>query len=696
MNQDENEILGLTDRLIEKQNGAGLRIEDMDQIAICLRFHDWRYYVLNKPSISDRDYDLLFTALKDLELQNPMFAKEDSPTQKVAYGTVEDIETVAHLTPMLSLDNSYNEEDLTEFDRKVRELTGLESVEYFVEPKFDGAGISLTYKDGKLIKALSRGDGRKGEDVTHNAKVIRNIPLSLNLNKDYLMEVRGEVVISKDNFVELNKIRESSGLSRLANPRNSAAGSLRMKDTSVTADRKLEAIFYHISVLEDNNKDNKIKEIIKDQKGQANYIYNNGLRSTVSESKLCKNIDEVIDYCKQWEQKRDDYSYEIDGMVIKVNDIKLHEALGSTSHHPRWSIAYKFSAQQAESILRAVDFQVGRTGIVTPVAKIEPVSVAGVTVSSVSLFNDDFIKEKDIRIGDCLIIERAGDVIPYISRVKINSRTKEVINIIFPSTCPECKTALHKIEGEVAWRCMNEYCRAKIIERIKHFVSKNAMDIEGLGSANIERFYEAGIIKHISDIYRIDFNVIEQMEGFGKRSAENLKLAIDRSKIKPLHRLIFALGIKYVGETTAKTISKEIAKLEDLFNIDKESLTLLHDIGPKVADSLNDYFKNEENIKLIELLRLYGLKLDNEQSLSEDNKWQGLNFLFTGTLTSLNRNQAKEMVEKMGGTVLSGVSVKLNYLVAGEKAGSKLKKAMAVETIKIINEEEFIKMYKEI
>jgi len=336
---------------------------------------------------------------------------------------------------------------------------------------------------------------------------------------------------------------------------------------------------------------------------------------------------------------------------------------------------------------------VGRTGIVTPVAKIEPVSVAGVTVSSASLFNEDFIIEKDIRIGDLLIIERAGDVIPYISRVKLNARKKDSKNIIFPEKCPVCQSVLNKIEGEVAWRCMNEFCEAKIIEIIKHFVSKNAMDIEGLGSANIERFYEAGIIKGITDIYSLDFDSIESMDGFGKRSVENLRSAIERSKAKPLSRLIFALGIKYVGESTAKILTKEIKKLEDLILIDAESLTLLHDIGPKVSDSVRSYFDKDENKDLIESLRLAGLTLDNDQVLSEKLKWQGVNFLFTGTLSTLNRNQAKEMVEKMGGTILSGISTKLNYLVAGEKAGSKLKKAKSIESINIINEQEFISMF---
>jgi len=502
------------------------------------------------------------------------------------------------------------------------------------------------------------------------------------------------VVLSKEKFVSLNEKRENEGLSRLANPRNTASGSLRMKDSSVTAERKLEAIFYHISVLEDNNKIDKIKETLQDQKGQAGFIFENGLRSTVNESKLCKDIDEVIEYCKQWELKRGEYPFEIDGMVIKVNDIGLHDLLGSTSHHPRWAIAFKFSAQQGESTLISVEYQVGRTGILTPVAKIEPVSVAGVTVSSASLFNEDFIIEKDIRIGDLLIIERAGDVIPYISRVKLNARKKDSKKIIFPEECPVCQSVLNKTEGEVAWRCMNEYCEAKIIERIKHFVSKNAMDIEGLGSANIKRFYEAGIIKGIADVYSLDFDIIESMDGFGKRSVENLRLAIERSKAKPLSRLIFALGIKYVGETTAKILTKEIKKLEDLILIDAESLTLLHDIGPKVSDSLRSYFDKDKNKDLIEILRLAGLRLDNDQVLSEKLKWQGVNFLFTGTLSTLNRNQAKEMVEKMGGTILSGISTKLNYLVAGEKAGSKLKKAKSIESINIIDEQEFIRMFK--
>jgi DNA ligase (NAD+) len=609
----------------------------------------------------------------------------------VAKGLTKEFPTVQHLVPMLSLDNSYNSEDLIDFDRKARELTGLSEIEYCVEPKFDGASISLVYENDQLVRGATRGDGVRGDDITPNIKQIRTIPLSARFSEHGLqtVEIRGEVLINKDNFKKFNDQLAEQGLAPLANPRNAAAGTLRIKDPIEVRRRKLEAFVYHLSyyTLIDGGTD------VYKHSQTLEMLTELGFRSPDKEKRVLKGIQAVINYCNEFEVQRDELPYEIDGMVIKVNDFQLQERMGMTSHHPRWAIAYKFKARQATSKLLRVDYQVGRTGNISPVAKIEPVHIGGVTVGSISLFNEDVIREKDIRIGDTVLVERAGDVIPYIVKPLTELRNGEEQPIKFPTHCPSCGDQLYRSADEAAWRCVNISCPAQVLERLMHFASKDAMDIRGLGAAIIEKFYTLGLLTSIPQIYQLDYEAVSQLEGFGKKSIDNLKTAIENSKKQPLHRLVFALGIRYVGETMAKTLAHAVDHLLDLQNFDEEALQNLEDVGPKVAGSVVQFFKNQDNIQMIRALEALGLQLKNEKKeVSNGGNLEGQTFLFTGTLSKLKRSEAEELVERNGGKIVSGVSSKLNYLVVGEDAGSKLEKAKKINTIRIISEDQFIKM----
>lgn len=682
--------------LIRQAQKQAIDPKDAESLREVLRLHEYRYYVLSDPLISDAEYDQLFKELERLEKENPGIVTLDSPTQRVAKGLTKEFTTVQHLVPMLSLDNSYNADDLVDFDRKARELTGEREIEYCVEPKFDGGSISLIYEDDHLMRGATRGNGLEGDDITTNIRQIRSVPLSAKFS-DYgiqQIEIRGEVLINKTNFAKYNQQLVDQGLPPLANPRNAAAGTLRIKDSGEVRKRNLEAFVYHISdVTLATGKD--IPAQLKTHSGSLELLWQTGFRSPQKEKKVLKGINDVISYCQQFEATRDDLPYEIDGMVIKVNDLALQEKMGMTTHHPRWAIAYKFKARQATSKLLNVEFQVGRTGSITPVAKIQPVPIGGVTVSSISLFNEDVIREKDLMIGDSVLVERAGDVIPYIVKSLADVRTGDEKKIVFPKTCPVCDSRLFKEEGEAVWRCVNIECPAQVVERIIHFVSKDAMDIRGLGEANIRKFYELGLLKDIPGIYELDFEKIGGMEGFGKKSIENLQQAILNSKTQPLHRIIFGLGIRFVGETTAKTLAQAVHHLTDLNNFSEADLLHLEDIGPKVAGSILHFFSNEENTRMLQKLEELGVQLINtkKQYASEGNL-EGLSFLFTGTLPTLKRSDAEAMVEENGGKLTGSVSSKLNYLVVGEDAGSKLEKAKKINTIKIISEAEFLKMLK--
>ncbi len=678
---------------LQQQTQSVIREEHptADSLRNVLRFHEYRYYVLNDPLISDFEYDSIYKKLEKLESEDPSLITSDSPTQRVGSSLNSNFLTVQHLVPMLSLENSYNADDLIDWDRKARELTGLDTVEYCVEPKFDGASISLIYENDLLSRGATRGDGVEGEEITTNIKQIRSVPLSAKLS-DYgisQLEVRGEVLINKSNFKKYNDRLAEENLPPLANPRNAASGSLRIKDPREVAKRNLEAFLYHVSYLSVTG-----TKAPSTHSGMLDMLWELGFKSPQREKKVLKGLEAVIAHCNEYEAKRDNLDYEIDGMVIKVNDLALQDKMGMTSHHPRWAIAYKFKARQATSKLLNVEFQVGRTGSITPVAKIEPVHIGGVTVSSISLFNEDVIREKDLHIGDTVLVERAGDVIPYIVKPLTELRNGKEAEIIFPKNCPVCGDELFKPEDEAVWRCININCKAQVVERIIHFVSKDAMDIRGFGEANVRKFFELGLLKDIPGIYQLDFGQIGSMEGFGKKSIENLQVSITGSKTQPLHRLIFGLGIRYVGETTAKTLANKVNHLLDFKDYDIETLQQLDDVGVKVAASIHQFFSNRDNLHMLQQLEELGISLKNQkkQETTGNDQLAGQTFLFTGTLPTLKRSDAEAMVEAHGGSILSGVSAKLNYLVVGEDAGSKLEKAKKINTVKIISEEEFLKM----
>ena len=675
-----------TKAFLKKEAGE----DDIAKLREVLAFHEHRYYIEAEPLITDYEYDSLFDRLKKIEASDPSLISPDSPTQRVAGGLIKDFPKAQHLVPMLSLDNSYNEDNLRDWDTRSREATGLQSIEYCIEPKFDGASISIVYENDRLERGTTRGDGETGDDITPNVKMIRSIPLAASFSELGIeqIEVRGEVLINKDNFAAFNEKLIEEGLPPLANPRNSAAGTLRIKDSAEVGRRKLEAFLYHVSYYFPHN-----DQLLPDtHSGMLKMLWDKGFRSPVKEIGIAQGIEEVISFINAYEQKRDDLKYEIDGMVVKVNNLELQDKLGMTSHHPRWAIAYKFKARQAQSRLVSVEFQVGRTGAVTPVAKIEPVGVGGVTVSSISIHNEDYIKEKDLKIGDGVLIERSGDVIPQIVRSLSENRTGSETSIIFPKHCPVCDDELYKPEGEAVWRCININCKAQVVERIIHFVSKDAMDIRSLGDANIRKFYELGLLTDIPSVYHMDYDAIAALEGFGQKSVNKLREAIEKSKEQPMHRLIYGLGIRYVGETIAKSLARQVNGVMDLRNYSVEQLQSFEDIGVKIANSIYEFFQNEDNLAMLSKLEANGLSMNRAAVQKTDGALSGQTFLFTGTLQQMKRNEAEALVEVAGGKILGSVSSKLNYLVVGADAGSKLEKAKKLPTVRILTEQQFMDM----
>lgn len=677
-------------------NSEGADAEkEIEQLREVINYADWKYYVQSEPVLADVEYDVLFKKLKHLEEKYPEQVTADSPTQRVAIGLSEKFPSVSHLVPMLSLDNTYNADDLRDWDRRCKELAKTDVIEYCVEPKYDGASVSIIYENGKLVRGATRGDGVMGEDVTINIKQIRSIPLAAAFEKAGLeqVEIRGEVVIHKDVFAEYNMQRAADGLSPLANPRNAASGTLRILDPKEVGKRKLSAILYHISYYtQQRGKD--VPEQMHTHYDSLNWLYQLGFPTPVKEMQRFDNIDDVIAFCAAFETRRDDLPYEVDGLVIKVNSFDMQEQMGMTAHHPRWAVAYKFKARQATSKLLKVEFQVGRTGSVTPVAKIEPVPIGGVTVTSISLFNEDVVREKDLHIGDTVLVERAGDVIPYIVKPLAELRTGDEQNIVFPTTCPVCGETLEKPEEEAVWRCINISCPAQVVERIIHFASKDAMDIRNLGGANVQKFYELGLLKDIPGIYNIDWDAVKQLGGFGEKSVTNLQTAIENSKKQTLNRVIYGLGIRHVGETMAKTLANAVSHIRELYDWDEEKLVSLEDVGPKVAASVAHFFHARENRDTIDALEKAGVNLANHHKNKPEatGELSGKTFLFTGTLTKFKRSEAEAMVEEKGGSILGGVSSKLNYLVVGEDAGSKLEKAKKLGTVAILTEDQFIDM----
>jgi DNA ligase (NAD+) len=684
------------------QQSADVQLADLRRIII---YHEWRYYILNDPVVSDYEYDLLYKQLEALEEAHPELMTEDSPTQRVSTDLTSDFNSVEHLNPMLSLANSYNAEDLKDWDEQLKRLWNMdagEDVVYTVEPKYDGGSIALVYENDRLVRAATRGNGVKGEEITNNARVIKSIPLTAKFSKYQMstVELRGEVLIRKDNFKKMNAARAEEGLSLFANARNTASGGLRMKDPREVAQRGLEAFVYTLGYAA-NGDGNNVLDQFDTHFESLELLDSLGFKVPREEKKRCKNIEEVIDFCKSWEDRREDYAYEIDGMVVKVNSRTLQERAGSTAHHPRWAMAYKFKAKQATTKLLNVEYQVGKIGSITPVAKLEPVQLAGVTVSSVSLHNEDFISTKDLRIGDTVLVERAGDVIPYIVKAMDELRTGEEVPIEFPQYCPindtEEKVELIREEGEAAWRCLDCVCGAQDLQKMIFHVSKNAMDIDGLGKSIIERFYDLGWVRNIADIYQLDYDQIAQLEGFGKKSAENLEKSIEQAKQNPIKRLLHSLSIHHLGKKASKLIAAEIKHVLDLKDWTEEDFLHIKDVGPVVAENVARFFSNPRNIRMLEEMERLGVNLtqteeDLPKAVSEDAPLIGKTILFTGTLQTMSRKEAQQKAEAAGAKNISAVSANLNILVVGEKAGSKLKKAQALGTVEIMTEEAFLEL----
>lgn len=688
--------------------------EDAVQIAADLReiirFHEWRYYVQNDPVVSDTEYDQLYKQLEAIEAQFPELVTADSPTQRVSPDLTENFKLVQHLTPMLSLDNSYNAEDLHDFDEQIKKWCGLDkgaTVEYIVEPKYDGGTIALVYEQGVLTRGATRGNGEFGDEITANMRTLRSVPLQADFIKNgiYKAELRGEALIRKDIFEQINRKREAAGEPVFANPRNAATGGLRMKDPRETAERGLEAFVYQLGYAVDES-GNDVLPSMETHEENIRLLDRLGFKTPFAKTeasghlpacKRCAGIEEVIAFCKAWQEYRDEYPYELDGMVVKVNRLDMQAQCGYTTHHPRWAIAFKFKARQATTKLRDVEFQVGKTGAVTPVAKLEPVPLAGVTVSNVSLHNEEFIRLKDIRIGDTVLVERAGDVIPYIVKSMPELRDGSEQAVVYPKQCPVCKSELMKPEEEAVWRCENAECEAQILQRMIFHTSKHAMDIEGLGESTIERFFKLGYVHSIADLYRLDYDAIAKLEGFGEKSAGNLQKAIEKAKKNPIHRLLHSLSIHHLGQKASRLLAAEIDAVFDLQNWDDEQFQSIKDVGPVLARNVAAFFRQESNLALLRTMESLGVNMrqteeDKKMQSAADGPLAGKSILFTGTLSQMTREQAETRAAAAGAQIAGGVSKNLSILVVGEKAGSKLKKARELGTVIIWSETEFIEM----
>jgi DNA ligase (NAD+) len=664
---------------------AATKIEKLRQQ---INEHDYNYYILSEPTISDEEYDFLVKELEKLEKENPELITPDSPTQRVGKDLTKEFPPVPHKVPMLSLSNTYKEEELLDFDRRVRELLPPgEKVEYVVEPKIDGASVNLNYVGGYLKTAATRGDGFIGEDITANVRTIRSIPLKLKevkkrssgySLKDF--EVRGEIFMKIDDFIKLNKERELRGERLFANPRNSAAGTLKMQDPQIVAKRPLNIFAYSIISLE---------EELESQHENLMLLKELGFNTNPLVT-LCKSMDEVLDACRKLETKRNSLEYEIDGAVIKVNSIRQQKRLGSIAKSPRWATAFKFKAKQAYTRIRQIFWSVGRTGTITPIAFFDPVLLAGSTISRATLHNYDEIKRKDIREGDKVIIEKGGDVIPKVVAVVLTERPANSRRPKPPDKCPVCGSSIFKPENEVAYYCENTECSAQIKGRIAHFSYRGAMDIEGLGDAWISLFVEKGLLRTYADIYTLKNKRDEliNMERLGEKSVDNLLKSIEKSKSQPFSKVLFALGIRYVGAGAAKKLTDHFNLIDDLINASEEEISSIPEIGPSISSSVKKFFSNKTNLKIVEQLKAHGLNFTSVRKKIKENFFTNKTFVITGTLSGFSREEAAERIISFGGKVTSSVSSKTDYLISGENAGSKLSKAQALG-VKILNEENF-------
>ncbi|MBY0163712.1 MULTISPECIES: NAD-dependent DNA ligase LigA [Cytobacillus] len=658
---------------------AEKKVKDLHNL---LNQYNYEYHVLDQPSVPDAEYDRLMRDLIELEEQFPELKTEDSPTQRVGGEILDMFEKVEHQSQMLSLGNAFSEQDLRDFDRRVRQGAG-ENVSYVCELKIDGLAVSLRYEDGLFTLGATRGDGSIGENITANLKTIRSIPL--RLKESVTMEVRGEAFMPRRSFEKLNKAKEENGEEPFANPRNAAAGSLRQLDPRLAAKRNLDIFVYGIANVGDTG-------VVSHSEG-LDYLDSLGFK-TNKERKRCESIEEVIEYVQGWTDKRPNLSYDIDGIVIKVDSLESQEQLGTTAKSPRWAIAYKFPAEEVVTTLRDIELSVGRTGVVTPTALLEPVRVAGTTVQRASLHNEDLIREKDIKIGDQVVVKKAGDIIPEVVNVLADRRTGEEQDFNMPTHCPECESELVRLDGEVALRCINPKCPAQIREGLIHFVSRNAMNIDGLGEKVISQLFAENLIKDVADIYKLTYEQLIQLERMGEKSVNNLIQAIENSKGNSLEKLLFGLGIRHVGAKAAKTLAQEFGHMEALEKASRDNLTAINEIGEKMADSIVSFFDQEEAHELIAELKAAGVNMaynGPKPVLAEnsDSFFAGKTVVLTGKLEIMSRNEAKEKIEALGGKVSGSVSKKTDVVIAGEEAGSKLTKAQELG-VEVWNEERLV------
>ena len=661
--------------------------EEIEKLREEIREHDYRYYVLNEPTISDYEYDQLMNKLILLERQHPELVTPDSPTQRVGGEPTKEFPTVVHEVPMLSLGNTYTQEELYEFEKRLENFLPGEKFEYVTELKFDGIAVNLIYRNGLLVQGATRGDGERGDDITNNLKTIRSIPLKLfvkeNLPVD--VEVRGEVFMTKEGFKKLNEQQEKMGERTFANPRNATAGTLKQQDPRVVAKRPLEFSAYYLLVPGGN------ESIGIHTHFDALHLMRELGFPVSRHIALCKSMWEVIDFCNLWEEKREELPYEIDGVVIKVNSLRQQRLLGSTAKSPRWAIAYKFKAKQATTLLKRIHLQVGRTGAVTPVAVLEPVFLAGSTISRATLHNEDEIKRKDIREGDTVLIEKGGDVIPKVVKVILEKRPKDSKPFKMPDKCPVCGSPLVRTEGEAAVRCENVACPAQVHKRIEHFASRTAMDIEGLGEALVHQLIENKLVSDYGDIYFLKKKDLVVLERMGEKSAQNLLDAIEKSKKRPLDRVIFALGIRYVGSGAAVLLADQFGSIDRLMKTPLSYLEAIEGIGPKIAESIVQFFQNKKNLEVLEKLRKAGVRMEEQREKHKGGIFAGKTFVLTGALSRFTREGATKLIESEGGKVSSSVSRNTDFVLVGENPGSKYRKALDLD-IKIIDEDTFVAM----
>lgn len=657
--------------------------EEIFKLVALLNKYSYDYYVEDNPQISDTEYDTLYKQLEKLEQEYPEFILDNSPTQRVGDRVLDEFEKVIHKVPMLSLSNTFSIEDLRDFDSRISKLSSDDSIEYICELKIDGLAISINYENGKLVSAATRGDGMVGENVTENIKTVFSIPKTLKTKKSF--EVRGEVYLPKKSFELLNKEREDNNEVLFANPRNAAAGSLRQLDSKITAKRRLSAFIY--SVVGDEN--------INSQKMALTVAADLGLPVNPN-FELCKTIDEVVDYIMYWEEHKQDLPYEIDGIVIKVNSYSLQEEIGSTQKSPRWATAYKFPEEELATKLLDIELSVGRTGIITPVAVLEPISISGSTVSKASLHNKDIIDDLDIHIGDMVVVKKAGEIIPKVVRVVEELRLANSEKYVMPNICPSCENKTFTKEGDSFTRCLNPDCPEQNIRKIIHFASREALNIEGLGDKVVATLYEKGIIKHTIDLFFLDRNKLVELERMGDKSVDNLLNAIENSKQSSLDKVIFALGILNVGKKAGKILAEYYKNLTNFSKATVDELLELPDIGLITAESIVDYLSNDNNLRFINELIEIGMNPQYEiQNKNTDNIFSGKTIVLTGKLVELTRNEAKEYLERFGAKVTGSVTSKTDYVIAGEKAGSKLAKAEQLG-IQVLSEDEFIDIMKEV